>query len=303
MSARRFSTLAATTAELEKEEEQLKSEFDWILHKEVHQVLHQVQQILLQCAKRFHLKTTASGVLVKPEKFIMSGSGIDANHLKCMVTLLGEVIYEADLSLTLKVGSRTHHYKTKINPQCPWRLSQIQDSGNHLANALTLLEERWLRPTEAPHPPPKTLSSTASEGFASGDEVIRLLDDLIASIHTGQASFMKPKRKTLEELQSNPNILNLEPPLPGEAVVSFYVQSNNLILAAYQLQNGISGSGLSANPLKPQGDVGNILNRYQAECQVTWFHEVLMLFSIALQLCQQLKDKISTLQQCLSEIG
>ena len=51
-----------------------------------------------------------------------------------------------DLSFSLKVGSRSHHYKTRINPQSPWRLNQIQDSGNHLANALSILDHRWSNP-------------------------------------------------------------------------------------------------------------------------------------------------------------
>lgn len=31
----------------------------------------------------------------------------------------------------------------------------------------------------------------------------------------------------------------------------------------------------------------------QAECSVPWLNEVLVLFTVALQLCQQLKDKVS----------
>ena len=49
----------------------------------------------------------------------------------------------SDISMSLKVGSRSHHFKTRINPQSPWRLNQIQDSGNHLANALAILDHRW----------------------------------------------------------------------------------------------------------------------------------------------------------------
>ena len=54
--------------------------------------------------------------------------------------------------------------------------------------------------------------------------MVLLLDDLIAAIHTGQSAFMKPKRRTLEELQSNPNLLSLEPGLPQDTVLSFYIQ-------------------------------------------------------------------------------
>jgi len=266
--------------DLENEEKQLQLEFDWLLEKEVHEVLNHVRQILQRCAQRFR-----GGELVKPEKFVLK-SILGGDNLKCVATLLGEVIYEADLSFSLKVGSRSHHYKTRINPQSPWRLNQIQDSGNHLANALSILDHRWSNPKD----------NDARESFSRGEEVVLLLDDLIAAIHTGQSAFMKPKRRTLEELQSNPNLLSLEPGLPQDTVLSFYIQSSSLVLSAYQLQSSGSSSGGASK-------TDSINVRFQSESPVAWFHEVLTLFSIALQLCQQLKDKITVLQQCLAEAG
>ena len=35
---------------------------------------------------------------------------------------------------------------------------------------------------------------------------------------------MKPKRRTLEELQTNPNLLCLDPALPQDTVISGYIQ-------------------------------------------------------------------------------
>jgi len=274
--------------DIEDEERQLQLEFDWILEKEVHEVLDQVRQVLRRCAQRFR-----GGELVKPEKFVLK-SVLGGDNLKCVATLLGEVIYEADISMSLKVGSRSHHFKTRINPQSPWRLNQIQDSGNHLANALAILDHRWCNVQEKPN----------ADSFSTGEEVVLLLNDLIAAIHTGQSAFMKPKRRTLEELQTNPNLLSLDPALPQDTIVSFYVQSCNLILTAYQLQSsGASSSSSSAGGASGalKSDVINV--RFQSESPIAWFHEVLTLFSIALQLCQQLKDKITVLQQCLAESG
>ena len=36
---------------------------------------------------------------------------------------------------------------------------------------------------------------------------------------------------------------------------------------------------------------------WQADCSVAWLSEVLALFTIGLQLCQQLKDKVSVFAQ------
>jgi len=263
--------------DLEKEEKQLRLEYEWILQKESHEVLGHVRQILQQCAKRFNIRNRAD--LVKPEKFILKGV-LGGENLKCVATLAGEVIYEADLSLSLKVGSRTHHYKSRISPGSPWRLGQIQDSGNHLANALNLLDRQWRSQGK---------EFENDKIFSSGAEVLNLLDELLAAIQTGQSEFMKPKRRTLEEIQTNPNLASLEPALPHDVALSFYVQSNNLILSAYQFQTNSSSKHEIIN------------QRLQAESPVAWFHDVLTLFSIALQLCQQLKDKITMLQECLNE--
>jgi len=35
----------------------------------------------------------------------------------------------------------------------------------------------------------------------------------------------------------------------------------------------------------------------QAECSVAWLNEVLVLFTVGLTLCQQLKDKINAFKQ------
>ncbi|XP_008486305.1 protein rogdi-like [Diaphorina citri] len=37
--------------------------------------------------------------------------------------------------------------------------------------------------------------------------------------------------------------------------------------------------------------------QYQAENSIPWLNEVLVLFTVALQLCQQLKDKINVFAQ------
>lgn len=70
---------------------------------------------------------------------------------------------------------------------------------------------------------------------------------------------------------------SLAPNLPDDLAISFYLQSHKLIFAVYQLTN-IQGT------MK--------FDSCQAECSVPWLNEVLVLFTVALQLCQQLKDKV-----------
>lgn len=70
---------------------------------------------------------------------------------------------------------------------------------------------------------------------------------------------------------------SLVPTLPEDLAISFYIQSHKLVLAVYHLSTVH----------------GNIkFDTFQAECSVPWISEVLVLFTVALQLCQQLKDKV-----------
>ena len=43
-------------------------------------------------------------------------------------------------------------------------------------------------------------------------------------------------------------------------------------------------------------------DRYQAECVVPWVNDVLLLLTVALQTCQQLRDKMDIFQQYKQEI-
>lgn len=71
---------------------------------------------------------------------------------------------------------------------------------------------------------------------------------------------------------------SLSPNLSEDLAISFYLQSHKLIFAVYQLTN-IQGT------MK--------FDSCQAEFSVPWLNEVLVLFTVGLQLCQQLKDKVS----------
>lgn len=60
--------------------------------------------------------------------------------------------------------------------------------------------------------------------------------------------------------------------------ISFYIQSHKLVLAFYHLEN-------SHGTVKYESQ--------QAECSIPWLNEVLVYLTIALQLCQRVKDKVS----------
>ena len=79
----------------------------------------------------------------------------------------------------------------------------------------------------------------------------------------------------------------LNPVIPAELVLSFYLQGWKLILAVYHIV---------VDPKTNQSK----FNRYQAECVIPWVNDVLLLLTIALQSAQQLKDKVCTLLRAQS---
>lgn len=129
----------------------------------------------------------------------------------------------------------------------------------------------------------------------SSDEVLHILGNILGSLQRGRTSLIVPRKKTMDELMKSRNMVcnfvnqiikfkltflqkSLTPNLPEDLAISFYIQSHKLIFAIYQLVH-------SHGEMKYEST--------HAECSVPWLNEVLVLFTVGLQLCQQLKDKVS----------
>jgi hypothetical protein len=75
---------------------------------------------------------------------------------------------------------------------------------------------------------------------------------------------------------------SLLPALPSDLAVSFYIQAHKLTFAVY---------------LMSQTQGGVKFESFQAESCVPWLSDVLLHYTDAIQLCQQLKDKIMVFAQ------
>lgn len=133
--------------------------------------------------------------------------------------------------------------------------------------------------------------------FRSADEVLHILGNILGSLQRGRTSLIVPRKSALYDLMKSRNMVytsptnnqhqrlktnvlfqkSLSPSLSEDLAVSFYIQSHKLILAVYQLST-IHGT------MKYEAT--------HAEGSVDWLNEILVFFTIALQLCQQLKDKV-----------
>lgn len=150
--------------------------------------------------------------------------------------------------------------RTSITQDSPWKIQQVQDAANHLQQAINHID-----------------NVDANYNFKSSEEVLHILSNILGALQRGRTSLVVPKKKPIDELMKSRNMKSLSPNLPEDLAISFYIQSHKLIFAAYQLTNN-------------QGTMK--FESTQAECSVPWLNEVLVMFTVALTLCQQLKDKV-----------
>ena len=95
--------------------------------------------------------------------------------------------------MTLKLHKHPNVvYHTVIGPDAPWRLQQIQDSGNYLRMALSIL-------TSLPEIPT----------YSTADEVLTDLDGILDKIHRARNTLAVPRKRTIDELMCSKNMVLL----------------------------------------------------------------------------------------------
>ncbi|XP_074641954.1 protein rogdi-like isoform X1 [Tubulanus polymorphus] len=244
------------------EKESMYQEFKWLIEEEVENVIRQLKKIVNDCCRRFAVQNPdnpGEENIVKPEKFLLSSS--NDVPVKCMVTLMGDVICEANISInTHKHGNLP--IRSAIQPGEPWRLQQIQDAGNYLCKAIH-----------------EIYGKEDTYTFQGGQELLIFFDRIIHLLMEGKQCLLLPKKKTLTDLIHNRNMKSLSPAVPNNTVLSFYIQAQKLILAIYHLTPN-------------QNQHYEIGSRHQVECTVPWLHDTILLFTIALEICQQFRDKV-----------
>ncbi|XP_051995977.1 protein rogdi homolog isoform X2 [Xyrauchen texanus] len=249
--------LAKMTAASQAERTVLEEEFNWLLKEEVHAVLKQLQDILKEASRRFSVPSTGLEGQLKQENFILGSSTMD--QVKGVLTLQGEALTQT-----------------------------IQDARNHVNQALQLLSSR----DESYH-------------FKTGAEVNKLMDAVMLQLTRARNRLTTPASMTLSELASSGLMKMFTPPMPGDVIVNFYINLSKLCLTVYQLhvlqpnttKNFKSaGSSVLHNPgtmFEYNNTKFEVSHVHKVECVVPWLNDTLVFFTISLQLCQQLKDKIS----------
>lgn len=210
----------------------------------------------MECAHRFPVPLYGNEGK-KVDKFVLTSP---PEHLKVVVTLTGDSITTSDINFKVQRQQNVIQ-RTSITQDSPWKLQQVQDAANHLQQAINHID-----------------NVDSNYNFKSSDEVLHILSNILNALQRGRTALVVPKKKPIDELMKSRNMKALSPNLPEDLAISFYIQSHKLIFAAYQLTN-------SQGTMKFEST--------QAECSVPWINEVLVLFTVGLTLCQQLKDKVS----------
>ncbi|KAL8594507.1 hypothetical protein ACOMHN_024952 [Nucella lapillus] len=262
----------------------LREELKWLLKDEAHSTLDSIEHTLKECSRCFPMaiQGTTEGRLLtsdSPElekmtypvqRLLLSGAtSTSPSTMKCMVSLKGDNISDADIRFKHKEkGKDSQNYRTTILPGRDWKLQQIQDAANHLEEALQMVGYRQQDHT-----------------FTSPNELLMLLEKLKKSIQACRICLAIPKRKSLQELVHSKTREIFSPAIPQNVALSFYIHGSKVILAIYFLQmNGHQRMDVS--------------QRIQLEAEVQWLSEAMVLFTVALQQCQQLADKITMVCQC-----
>ncbi|XP_033627952.1 protein rogdi homolog isoform X1 [Asterias rubens] len=262
----------------------LEDEFHWLLKEEVHPILLQLQQLLKENTRRFNIPISVGlSKLIKPETFVLSCSN-GADYAKGVVTLVADSICRADLSLRMHRNAN-QVAKTSIREDIPWKLQQVQDAGNHLYSALNAVSR-----------------IDVDYEFQTGTEVTKLMDEVMNQLKKGRHQLLNPIHPSLHDLYFSKCSKSLNPPLPQEILIDFYVQGNKLNMCTYFLHLAHSPKTPSKHSAPPTDKNLNVLElgpmkyeltgQYTVHCAVPWLGEALTLFTVALQTCQELKNKI-----------
>ncbi|XP_040212338.1 protein rogdi homolog isoform X1 [Rana temporaria] len=277
-----MATAAAAASSVERGV--LEEEFKWLLKEEVHSVLKQLQDILKEASRRFTLPSGTADGATKQENFVLGSSSTD--QVKGVLTLQGDTLCQAEVNLKVSRTNQLLHFAFREDKQ--WKMQQIQDARNHVNQAIYLLTNRGENYT-----------------FQTGSEVLKLMDAVMLQLTRARNRLTTPATMTLPEVATIGLTKMFTPALPPDILLNFYVNVNKLCLLVYQLHalqpNSTknfrpAGSSVLHNPgamFELNNQRFEISHVHKVECVVPWLNDALVFFTVSLQLCQQLKDKIS----------
>ncbi|EDK97274.1 rogdi homolog (Drosophila), isoform CRA_c [Mus musculus] len=141
----------------------------------------------------------------------------------------------------------------------------------------------------------------------------QLMDAVMLQLTRARSRLTTPATLTLPEIAASGLTRMFAPTLPSDLLVNVYINLNKLCLTVYQLH---ALQPTSTKNFRPAG--GAVLHSpgamfewgsqrlevshvHKVECVIPWLNDALVYFTVSLQLCQQLKDKLLELPALLSK--
>ncbi|KAI2576995.1 rogdi atypical leucine zipper, partial [Homo sapiens] len=135
-------------------------------------------------------------------------------------------------------------------------------------------------------------------------DILKLMDAVMLQLTRARNRLTTPATLTLPEIAASGLTRMFAPALPSDLLVNVYINLNKLCLTVYQLH---ALQPNSTKNFRPAG--GAVLHSpgamfewgsqrlevshvHKVECVIPWLNDALVYFTVSLQLCQQLKDKV-----------
>ncbi|CAH8602560.1 unnamed protein product [Schistosoma haematobium] len=145
--------------------------------------LSHVEYCLISCRDQLKVKFIPEA----SERFVL-GSPSSYGHISAVLSVYGDLVYEADLNVHRTNTSTSYHSIIKDNHGSPYKLQQIQDCLNYVTKSLE-----------------KIKSAEISTSVNDLTESQSFLFELFSYIRDAKDCLTQPPRKTIEEHLANPS--------------------------------------------------------------------------------------------------
>ncbi|XP_065891043.1 protein rogdi homolog isoform X2 [Dysidea avara] len=286
----------------------MKKELAWLMETEIPRLAAIFDDLMKKCSIKLAPLAMPSSLQTSTASTrpLLLNSQQLGDAIKGHVTISGDKISKAEV--TLKLPGRNNHrvVKTQIKEHEAWKLQQIQNACNHFTIAQT----------KCP-----SMSKKLAK-LRSPKSVLQAVGEVSAIIQQSMDSLVLPVHPKIAEIFSTNRQRPLKPELPDDILLDFYISSDHLLLTVYILGQAhlprVSHANLpSMAQLKEQQQqqpktadktsVGEcvigttfehsshtyeVTNQLQVQTPVPWLSEVLAVMEEIVEVCQEISDKI-----------
>ncbi|RDD44809.1 Protein rogdi-like protein [Trichoplax sp. H2] len=281
-----FANVTPLRQQLQKENVNKGKEFQWLLHYDLPQDFNRLGEFIKISEQNLGvMNVIVEDSEAKPENFKMTLPQKDL--VKGIITINADSITKADITVTRPSKVNPTQVSIGIRECWPLRLFQLRDATRFVNITL------------------KSFEQTKGKLFKSGDEII---DNFMNSLSQAETALILPTIRHPAEILNSESSNMFDPPLPEDVLTDFYINRDQLIMKLYffnlkspnqasQIQykpgnTSLIGTTFINTQLSGAKVMYEIAHNMQVETCIPRLSNVLRSISLALRLCQQMKDKV-----------